>query len=221
MIRPSETDMKTFMAKEPEIEGRLKTGTTTVGIITKDAVILGTDKRATMGAYVASKSAKKIHKVNDHVAGTIAGGVADAQYLMDYLSEQSRLYSLRTGKTMPVNTVSKVLSNKLFQAKYPMPYQVHHLIGGLDKEGEPRLFDIGGYGSILEEKFSSTGSGSVFAYGVLEDGYSPDLSIDDGINLVKRSVKAAISRDIASGNGIDIIIITEENYEHKSFGPTG
>ncbi|MBD3185941.1 proteasome subunit beta [Candidatus Bathyarchaeota archaeon] len=200
---------------------KVKTGTTTVGIITKDAVILGADKRATMGAFVASKTAKKIHKIDDHAAATIAGGVADAQYLMDYLSTQSRLYSLRNGRKMSIRALSKTLSNKLYSAKRQGPraiYQVHHLLGGIDEKG-PHLFDIGGYGSILEEKFSSTGSGSVFAYGVLEDGYSGDLDIKAGIDLVKRAVNAAISRDIASGNGIDLVIITRDGFERKHSTP--
>ncbi|MHA1684064.1 MAG: proteasome subunit beta [Promethearchaeota archaeon] len=201
---------------------KLKTGTTTCGIVIKDAVILGADKRATMGMFVASKVAEKIQQIDEHIAGTIAGGVADAQFLMDFLSMQANLYRFKTGQRIKVNSIAKILSNKLYNAKLSGPravYQVHHLIGGFDESG-PRLFDIGGYGSILEEKFSSTGSGSVFAYGVLEDGYSEELSIDQGIKLLRNAVKAAISRDIASGNGIDLVIITEHSFERKFFDPT-
>ncbi|MHA1794075.1 MAG: proteasome subunit beta [Promethearchaeota archaeon] len=199
----------------------LKTGTTTVGIVVKEAVIFGADKRATMGNFIASKYAEKILKIDDHIAATIAGGVADAQFLMDKLKIEAYQYRLRYEKPIPVNSIAKILSGILYGAKQQGPYyvyQVHHLIGGVDYKG-PRMYDVGGYGSILEEKYSSTGSGSIVAYGVLEDKYSEDLSISDGVEVVKTAVRAAISRDIGSGNGVDIVIITADNFEKKHFKP--
>ena len=196
----------------------VKTGTTTVGIMVKDAVILGADKRATMGYLVASKTAEKIQKISEHIAGTIAGGVADAQYLMDYLATRVRLYEMRHGKRMAVNTLVKILARELFSAKYPIPYHVQHIIGGVDGDG-PKLYDVGGDGSILKEEYASTGSGSVFAYGVLEDGFKPGMDVEAGIDLVRKAVGAAISRDIASGNGIDVVIITRDRFERQYFDP--
>lgn len=197
---------------------RTSTGTTTVGIVVNDAVILGADKRATMGFLVASKTADKIHQIAPHIGGTIAGSVADAQYLMDYLATRVRLYEMQHGKRIAVNTLAKILARELFGAKYPAPYEVQHVIGGVDGDG-PKLYDIGGDGSILKEEFTSTGSGSVFAYGVLEDGYRPGMDIEAGVELVRKAVKAAISRDIASGNGIDVVVITGDRYERRSFDP--
>nr|MDO8112139.1 proteasome subunit beta [Candidatus Sigynarchaeota archaeon] len=194
----------------------LHTGTTTVGIVVKNAVILGADKRATEGFYVASKTADKIHKVSSNVAMTIAGSVADAQYLIDLMAAESKLYELQNGRKIAVNTVVKILANELYRAKYPMPYEVQHIVGGVDGEG-PKIYDVGGDGSILKETYTSTGSGSLYAYGVLEDEYKEGLTIEEGVNLVKKAVKAAISRDIFTGNGIDIFIITKDKIEKKSF----
>jgi len=212
------------MMFKPSYNGRvlthLTTGTTTVGIVLSEHVILGADKRATAGAFVANKNAEKIYKISDSVACTIAGGVADAQYLMDWLAEIAKLYRLRTGRDMPPNSVAKMLSGRLYSAKFPFPYQVHHLVAGVGLDG-PKLYDVGGYGSILKEKYASTGSGSVFAYGVLEDRYSTDLDLDQGLDLVRMAVKSAISRDIASGNGIDIVIIGNGQYQIKSYNSIG
>ncbi|NMC07058.1 MAG: proteasome subunit beta [Candidatus Lokiarchaeota archaeon] len=196
----------------------LHTGTTTLGMVVKDAVILAADKRATAGFFIASKTADKIHPVARSIAMTIAGSVADAQYLIDLMSAEARLYELRTGKQPPVNTIVKILANELYRAKYPMPYEVQHVVGGVDAEG-PKLYDVGGDGSILKESYTSTGSGSVYAYGVLEDGYKEGMSVEGGIELAVKAVRAAISRDIFTGNGLDVFIITKEGIERKSFNP--
>ncbi len=196
----------------------LHSGTTTVGIVVKDAVILGADKRATMDFYIASKTAEKIQKIRDHIFGTIAGSVADAQYLMDFMRVRADLYEMERARKVPVNTLVKMLSQKLYGAKYPSPYEVHHIIGGVDNEG-PKIYDVYGDGSIGIEKFTSTGSGSVFAFGVLEAGYKEGMTIEEGVNLVRSAVDSAISRDIFSGNGIDIVIIKKDSFETRNFKP--
>ena len=124
-----------------------KTGTTTVGLICKDAVILGTDKRATMSYFVASKTSEKLHKIQEHLYMTIAGTVADAQYLIDVLRAETTLYHLKEEKTIKVKSAGKILSNILYRNKM-YPYQVGLLLGGVTKEEGPVLLDIGAYGSI-------------------------------------------------------------------------
>ncbi len=196
----------------------LHTGTTTLGMVVKDAVILAADKRATAGFYIASKTADKIHAVSESIAMSIAGSVADAQFLIDLMRAEAKLYELQNGKKPPVNTIVKILSGELYRSKYPSPYEVQHVVGGVDHEG-PKLYDVGGDGSILKETYTSTGSGSLYAYGVLEDGYKEGLNIEEGVELAKKAVKAAISRDIFTGNGLDVFIITKNGIEKLSFDP--
>jgi proteasome beta subunit len=196
----------------------LHTGTTTLGMVVKGAVILAADKRATAGFFIASKAAVKIHAVSKSIAMTIAGTVSDAQYLIDLMNAEARLYELSTGNRPPVNTIVKILANELFRSKASSPYEVQHIVGGVDSEG-PKLYDVGGDGSILKETCTSTGSGSRFAYGVLEDGYKEGMSVEEGIELAKKAVKSAISRDVFTGNGIDVFVITKDGIEKKSFDP--
>ena len=207
------------MNQSLESMNRLKTGTTTLGMVVKDAVILAADKRTTMGNYVANKTSDKIHKIDEHIGVTEAGSAADGQNMVDFMKSQAKLFKLRHGRHIPVNSLVKLLSGKLYGAKYPMPYYVAHVVGGVDADG-PKVYDIGGIGSILKEKFTSTGSGSRYVYGVLEDGYKDDMNIEEGVTLARKAVKAAISRDIFSGNGIDIVVITRDKYETHSFDPT-
>lgn len=195
-----------------------KTGTTTVGLICKDAVILGTDKRATMSYFVASKTSEKLHKIQEHIYMTIAGGVADAQYLIDVLRAETTLYQLKRETYIKVKSAAKMLSNILYRNKM-FPYQVGLLLGGVTEEEGPVLLDIGAYGSILPDKFCAVGSGQNFSYGVLEAKYKDNLTIDEGKDIIIKAISSSIIRDMASGNGIDIAIIKKDEPAERIFIP--
>ena len=200
------------------IASTFKTGTTTVGLICKDAVVLGTDRRATMSYFVASKTAEKLHKIQDHLYMTIAGSVADAQFLVDILKAETSIYQLKREKKIHVRTAGKMLSNLLYQNKM-FPYQVGLILGGVTSSEGPILLNLGAYGSILPDKFIAVGSGQNFSYGVLEAKYKDDLSIDEGKEIIKKAVTSSIIRDMASGNGIDIAIIKENGPADREFIP--
>jgi len=207
---------KTF--NEQDLSGTLKTGTTTAGLVCKEAVILGTDKRASMAYFVASKTAEKLHRIQDHLYMTIAGGVADAQYLIDVLRANTEIYQLDKGKKVPVKTAGRQLANILYQNKM-FPFQVGLILGGVTEEEGPTLLDIGAYGSILPEKYCAVGSGQNFSYGVLEAKYKENLSIEEGKDIIKKAVTSSIIRDMASGNGIDIAVITKDGPASREFIP--
>ena len=194
----------------------IKTGTTTVGLVCKDAVILGTDKRASMSYFVASKTAEKLHEIQEHLYMTIAGGVADAMYLVDVLRAETTLYQLKREKPIKVKSAGKLLSNILFQNKM-YPFQVGLILGGVSEEEGPILLDIGAYGSILPEKFCAVGSGQNFSYGVLEAKYKENLTIKQGKEIIIKAITSSIIRDMASGNGIDIAVVKKEGPAEKEF----
>lgn len=191
--------------------GELK-GTTTVGVVCSDGVILGTDTRATMGNYVASKRAKKVYQITDSLAMTIAGGVAVAQRIVDILKVNARLFEFEKGRPMPVSSAARLVSNILFSNRSvgrPLPLQA--LIGGYDETG-PHVFNLDPFGSLIEEKVVSTGSGSPFAYGVLEDRYNQDSSVEELLPVVVSAVDSAMKRDTASGDSFDIAVINKEGF---------
>jgi len=194
----------------------LKTGTTTVGLVCKDAVILGTDRRATMSYFVASKTAEKLHKIQEHLYMTIAGGVADAMYLVDVLRAETTLYQLKKEAPIKVRSAGKLLSNILYQNKM-YPFQVGLILGGVTEEEGPVLLNLGAYGSILPDKFCARGSGQNFSYGVLEAKYKDGLSISAGKEIIKKAVTSSIIRDMASGNGIDIAVIKKKGPAERDF----
>ncbi|AEH60982.1 proteasome endopeptidase complex, beta subunit [Methanosalsum zhilinae DSM 4017] len=195
------------------VDDKYLKGTTTVGIVCRDGVVLATEKRATMGNLIASKTAKKIYQIDDLVGLTTAGSVGDAQQIVRLISVESRLYKMRRQETMTIKGITTLLSNLLSGQRY-YPLMVQLLIGGVDKKG-PNLYSLDALGGMIEETNAvATGSGSPIAYGVLEDRYHTDMSIEEGADLAIRALHNAMKRDSASGNGIDVVCITDENYMH-------
>ncbi len=189
-------------------------GTTTVGIVCKDGVILASDTRVTMGFFVAHHKGKKVYKIDDHMAMTISGGVADAQRAVDILKANAQLYKLNTSRPMPISSAARLVANLLFSSRYA-PLMAFVLIGGVDNTG-PHIFSVDIFGSITDEKCAATGSGSPVAYGVLEDKYKQDAPIKDMINVVVKAVESAMRRDAASGDSFDVSIIDKKGYRELS-----
>jgi proteasome beta subunit len=192
----------------------LTTGTTTVGLIADNSVVLAADKRATAGFLIASRRAKKIIKLTDYAAMSISGLVADAQALADIVREEALLYEKMYKKRLSIRGLATLLSNILFSSKW-FPYVVQLIVAGYDTE--PRIYTLDPYGSVTEERYTATGSGSPVALGVLENDYKDNLDLDKAVELAVRAVKAAISRDAASGDGVDVAIISKDKFIEKFF----
>jgi len=186
-------------------------GTTTIGVVCKDGVILASDTRVTMGYYVAHKAGKKVYKIDDHIGMTIAGTVADAQRVVDILIANAQLYKINMNRRMPINAAARMVANLLFQNRY-IPLATQVLVGGVDDSG-PHVYNIDPYGSLTEEKMTSTGSGSPIALGVLEDKFKEGKTIDETLPIIARAVNAAMKRDVASGNSYNIIVINATGYK--------
>jgi proteasome beta subunit len=185
-------------------------GTTTIGVVCKDGVILASDTRVTMGFYVAHKLGKKVYKIDDHLGMTIAGTVADAQRVVDILTANAQLYRINLNRPMPVNSAARLVANLLFSARY-VPLATQVLVGGVDDTG-PHVFNLDPFGSLTEEKSVSTGSGSPIAYGILEDKYKENMPVVEVLSIVVKAVNAAMKRDVASGNNYNVIVIDKNGY---------
>ncbi len=194
-----------------EIQDKVYKGTTTVGLVCRDGVVMATEKRATMGNFIASRRAKKIYRIADRVAMTTAGAVGDAQFLARLIAVEIKLYEVRKEEKPTIKAIATLLSNILNSTRW-FPYFVQLLVGGIDKRG-PSIYSIDLLGGAIEEiDIVATGSGSPTAYGVLEDRYSPEMTVDEGVELAVRAIHSAMRRDSASGDGIDVVKITEEGY---------
>ncbi len=201
-----------------ETKQGVKTGTTTVGIVCKDGIVLAAEKKSTLGYLVASKEETKIHPINDYIAMTEAGMVGDLQALLRYMKAEINLFEMQNKKKITVSGAATLLANILYGGRWSFfPYYVQIILAGYDSKG-PAMFVLHPDGSKLEEKkYFSTGSGSPMAFGVLEDGYKEGMTTKEAIELAVRAVRAAVERDIASGGkGIDVAVITKEGFKRLS-----
>jgi proteasome beta subunit len=162
-----------------------------------------------MGFYVAHKQGKKVYQIDEHLAMTIAGSVADAQKAVDILTTNAHLYRISLGRPLPISSAARLLSNLLFSVRGALLAQV--LVGGVDGTG-PHVFSIDPFGSLTEEKCVSTGSGSPVAYGILEDKYREGVSVKGMLPVIVKAVNAAMKRDSASGDNFNIVVIDNKGY---------
>ena len=183
---------------------KLKTGTSTLGICFDGGVVVGADHRATMGHFIANKSVQKLFKIAPNLALTTAGLVGHAQSLARTLNAETTLYQLKRGHSMTVKGAATLTANILLGR----PYWVQLLIVGVDDTG-PSVYSIDGAGGSIPDVYCATGSGSPYMYGVLEDGFRENMQKNDTIKLAARALLASGQRDAASGNGMDLAVITK------------
>jgi len=184
----------------------VKTGTSTLGICFTGGAVVGADHRATMGHFIANKSVKKLFQIDENLALTTAGLVGHAQSLSRTLAAETTLYRLKRGKPMTVEAAATLTANILLGR----PYWVQLLIVGCDESG-PSVYSIDGAGGSIPDEYCATGSGSPYMYGVLEDGFKSGMTQKGALALAARALSASGQRDAASGNGMDLAVITKKD----------
>jgi proteasome beta subunit len=190
-------------------DSEMKTGTTTVGIRAEDGVVLATDMRASLGNMVSSKDVQKVEQIHPTGALTIAGSVSAAQSLIRSLRAETSLYETRRGEDMSMQALSTLTSNLLRSGAF---FIVQPILGGVDEEGG-HVYSIDALGGMSEEEYTVSGSGSQYALGVLEQDYRDDLSADEAKTVAARAIKSAVERDLASGNGINMAVVTADGVD--------
>ena len=184
----------------------VKTGTSTIGITFDGGVVVGADHRATMGHFIANKSVKKLFDISDYVALTTAGLVGHAQSLARTLSAELKLYELKQGKPMTVKGAATLTANILVGR----PHYVQLLIVGVDSSGSS-VYSIDSAGGSIPDVYCATGSGSPYMYGVLEDQFKLNMSENEALGVAAKALLASAQRDAASGNGMDLAVITPDS----------
>ncbi len=191
----------------------MKTGTTTVGLQTEDGVVLATDMRASLGNMVSSKDVQKVEEIHPTGALTIAGSVSAAQSLIRSLQAEVRLYESRRGENMSMTALSTLTSNFLRSGAF---FVVQPILGGVDAEGN-HIYSIDPLGGTTEEEYAVTGSGSQYALGVLEQEYDETLGTEEAETVAARAIQSAVERDLASGNGINMAVVTEDGVDIERY----
>lgn len=191
----------------------LKTGTTTVGIMYKDGVIVATESQATANYFVATKNAQKLFKVNDYVAATISGGVADCQYVVNHTRALSNLRHIETDLIPEPKYIANLVRNLLFQGR--SYFLAIMIVGGYsEEEKKGKLYGIDLVGTMFEDqRFLSFGSGSPYALGVMEADWRPKLTEEGAITLARDALTSARQRDAGSGYALQIVRINKKGFK--------
>ncbi|XP_053324420.1 proteasome subunit beta type-5 [Spea bombifrons] len=197
---------------EPGIE--FLHGTTTLAFKFRHGVIVAVDSRATAGSYIASQTVKKVIEINPYLLGTMAGGAADCSFWERLLARQCRIYELRNKERISVAAASKLLANMVYQYK-GMGLSMGTMISGWDKRG-PGLYYVDSEGNRVSGSVFSVGSGSMYAYGVLDRGYSYDLEPEEAQELARRSIYQATYRDAYSGGVVNLYHVREDGWVRVS-----
>ena len=192
------------------VEEKILHGTTTIGIKAKDGVVLCADMRASAGYFIANNNTMKIQKIDEHAGMTMAGGVADAQNITDILRYHANIHRIEKQEPIPIKSLTR-LTSLIFHQNRGYPFIADILVGGYDNAG-PALFNIDMFGSVEEKTYVTTGSGSPVAYGLLEEEYRDDLTAEEAKVIALRAVKAAITRNIGTGDGINVSIIDKDGF---------
>lgn len=197
----------------------LKSNTSLVGIVCKDGIVLGADRRVTAGTLVMDKAYAKIMNVNDRVLVAYTGGVADAQLINKLIAAEMRLKQLKTRDTPTIKETAHLLSMMVYRnIRTPsmIPSIVGTLIGGVDESGEVELYTIEPAGGVykVKEYDANFSSGMPYILGLLERQYHKEITVKEAIELAKECLKSSTQRDVGSGNGIDVFTITKDGTNH-------
>ncbi|MFW6385353.1 MAG: archaeal proteasome endopeptidase complex subunit beta [Halodesulfurarchaeum sp.] len=197
----------------PDEEKTTETGTTSIGLRTADAVVLATDRRASLGGRVVSnKNVQKVEQIHDTAALTMVGSVGGAQSYIRSIRAEANLYEARRGEPMSIHALATIASNFARGGPFML---INPVLGGVDDSG-PHVYSIDPLGGLTEDEYVVTGSGMQFALGVLEQEYRDDLTLEEGVRIGTRAVQSASERDTASGNGVTIAEATADGVDIHS-----
>jgi proteasome beta subunit len=189
-------------------------GATTVGLVFSDGVILASEKRVTYGSMIMSKTGKKVFRIADHIGAACAGLVSDMQILAREVEAQAKLFSYDAKRPMPTKAAAKVMSNVLFNRRM-IPLITQTIVGGMDYD-KPAVYVLDVLGSLLPDDYAAVGSGAQMATGVLEQGYQAGMPQQDAKALVLKAIQSAVRRDVMSGDGVDLLIVTKDGIQEET-----
>jgi 20S proteasome subunit beta 2 len=110
-----------------------KTGTTIVGVVFDQGVVLGADTRATEGPIVADPDCLKIHYLSPNIYCCGAGTAADTEFVTQMIASECELHRLNTKRESRVSQVEARLTQHLF--KYQGHIGAALIVGGVDVNG--------------------------------------------------------------------------------------
>ena len=188
-------------------------GATAIGLTYQDGIILAAEKRISYGNFVVNKNTRKIFSITDQVATACAGMVADMQVLTRQVGALAKIRKLETRREMATNSVAKLMSVIMFERRY-FPLLTQVIVGGVHTV--PEIYTLDPLGSLLPDKYAAVGTGAELALGLIDSEYNKNMTEDASKKLAIKAIKSSVQRDSASGDGIDILAITNKGTKEES-----
>src|SRR5918911_397858 len=188
-------------------------GATAVGISHVNGVILASEKRVSYGNFLVNKNTRKTFSVTNHVGAACAGMVADMQVLVRQVGALAKIRKLETRRDVAPNSIAKLMSVIMFERRF-FPLLTQVIVGGIDSK--PEIYTLDPLGSVLPDDYAAVGTGAEMALGIIDSEYKPDMSEGNVRELATRSIRSAIQRDAASGDGIDILYVTKGGHREET-----
>ena len=188
-------------------------GATAIGLTYQDGVILAADKRISYGNFVVNKNTRKIFSITDQIASACAGMVADMQVLTRQVGALSKIRKLETRREMATNSAAKLMSVIMFERRY-FPLLTQVIVGGVHTV--PEIYTLDPLGSLLPDNYAAVGTGAELALGLIDSEYNKNMTEDASKKLAIKAIKSSVQRDSASGDGIDILAITNKGTKEES-----
>ncbi len=189
---------------------------TVVGIKAEDGVVIAGEKRLSYEGFILSRNTRKVYPITDHVGIGFAGLMGDIQFIVKALKYEAKIYEFNHSREISPRSLAKMLSILLYSYKQA-PLLTEVVVGGYNRAGYPEIYVLDPVGSLIEEKYVALGSGGRVAIGYIEPNYREGFSLEDAKKLAIESIKAAIERDVVSGDGVDVLIISEKGYALEEY----
>ena len=189
-------------------------GATAVGITFENGVVLGAEKRVSYGTHLVSRSGKKVFKITDTVGAVAAGMISDMNILMREVTAHAKILQLETNQPVLPNSIAKLMGVIMYQQKwFPMMTQI--ILAGIEDK-KPAVYVLDPLGSVIPDEYATVGTGAELAIGVVESEYKQNLTEQEAVDLAIKSIRSAVNRDVSSGDGIDLLIVTENEIREQS-----
>jgi len=188
-------------------------GATAVGISFDNGVVLASEKRVSYGNFVVNKNTKKTFPVTDQVGAACAGMIADMQILVRQVGALAKIRKLETRRNVPPNSIAKMMSVIMFERRF-FPLLTQVIVGGIDNK--PQIYTLDPLGSVLPDDYAAVGSGAEMALGVMDGEYRANMTEQGAKEIAVKAIKSSIQRDSASGDGIDILSVTQNRQHEES-----
>jgi proteasome beta subunit len=188
-------------------------GATAVGISFDSGVVLASEKRVSYGNFVVNKNTKKTFPVTDKVGAACAGMIADMQILVRQVGALAKIRKLETRRNVPPNSIAKMMSVIMFERRF-FPLLTQVIVGGIDNK--PQIYTLDPLGSVLPDEYAAVGSGAEMALGVMDGEFRANMSEQSAKELAVKAIKSSIQRDSASGDGIDVLSMTQNHQQEES-----